>query len=33
MNIENLIKYLMWVVFFVIVLSALYFMLKKVGVL
>lgn len=33
MNLETLIKYLMWIVFFVIVLGALYFMLKKLGVL
>ncbi len=33
MSLENLVKYLMWVVFFIIVLSALYFMLKKAGAL
>jgi len=33
MSLENLAKYLMWIVFFVIVLGALYFMLKKLGVL
>jgi len=33
MSLENLAKYLMWIVFFVIVFGALYFMLKKLGVL
>lgn len=33
MNLETLIKYLTWIVFFGVVLLGLYFMLKKVGVL
>ncbi len=31
MNFDNLIKYLIWMVFFAIVLTALYFMLGKLG--
>lgn len=31
MNLEILIKYLIWIVFFAIALIALYFMLKKFG--
>jgi len=33
MNLDNLVKYLIWIVFFAIALSALYFLLKKVGVM
>lgn len=33
MNLEALVKYLMWIVFFGIALGALYFALTKIGVL
>jgi len=33
MNLDNLIKYLMWIVFFGIVLTGLYFALKKMGIM
>ena len=33
MNIDNLMKYLMWIVFFGVALAGLYFMLKKIGVI
>ena len=33
MNLDNLIKYLIWVVFFGLTLTGLYFMLKKLGVM
>jgi hypothetical protein len=33
MDLEVLIKYLMWVAFFVIALAGLYFLLKKFGIL
>ena len=33
MNMDELAKYLMWVIFFAIVLTGLYFMLKNAGVL
>jgi len=33
MNLNNLIKYLIWIVFFILVLTGLYFMLKKIGVM
>jgi len=32
MNLDNLIKYLMWIIFFGVALAGLYFMLKKLGV-
>lgn len=32
MNLDNLIKYLMWIVFFIIALAGIYFILKKLGV-
>jgi len=31
MNLDNLIKYLIWIVFFGVVLTALYFLLQKGG--
>jgi uncharacterized membrane protein len=33
MNLDELIKYLMWIAFFILALAGLFFMLKKVGVL
>lgn len=33
MNLDDLIKYLIWIAFFAIALTALYFILKKIGVL
>ena len=33
MNLDNLIKYLIWIVFFGVALAGLYFMLKKLGVI
>jgi len=33
MNLDSLIKYLMWIVFFGLALTGLYFMLKKVGIM
>jgi hypothetical protein len=33
MNLDDMIKYLMWIVFFVVALAGLYFMLKKFGVI
>jgi len=33
MNLDNLIKYLVWIVFFLLALTGLYFMLKRVGVM
>ncbi len=33
MNLDVLMKYLMWIVFFGLALAGLYFMLKKVGVM
>jgi len=33
MNLEILVKYLIWVVFFGVVLIGLYFVLKKIGVM
>jgi len=33
MNLDEMIKYLIWVIFFVLVLAGLYFTLKKLGVL
>jgi len=33
MNIDNLLKYLMWIVFFGLALAGLYFTLRKIGVL
>ncbi|GBE19802.1 hypothetical protein BMS3Abin17_00531 [archaeon BMS3Abin17] len=33
MNLDTLIKYLMWIVFFGVALTGLYFMLKKAGIL
>jgi len=33
MNLDNLVKYLIWIIFFGMVLGALYFMLKKIGLL
>jgi len=33
MNLDVLIKYLIWIAFFAIALTALYFILKKIGVL
>jgi len=33
MSLDGLVKYIMWVVFFVLVSAGLYFMLKKAGVL
>jgi len=32
MNIDEIIKYLIWVVFFVLVLGGIYFTLKKLGI-
>jgi hypothetical protein len=33
MNLDSLIKYLIWIVFFGVVLAGLYFMLKEFGVI
>jgi len=33
MSLDELIKYLMWIAFFILALAGLYFMLKKVGIL
>ena len=33
MELENLVKYLIWVAFFVLAIAGLYFMLKKFGVI
>jgi len=33
MNLDEIIKYLIWVVFFVLVLGGLYLLLKKMGVI
>jgi len=33
MNLDNLLKYLMWIVFFGLALAGLYFALRKMGVL
>jgi hypothetical protein len=33
MNLDDMIKYLIWIFFFAIALSGLYFMLKKFGVI
>lgn len=33
MDLDTLIKYLIWIAFFAIALTALYFVLKKIGVL
>jgi len=33
MDLDEIIKYLIWVVFFVLVFTGLYFMLKKLGVI
>jgi hypothetical protein len=33
MNLDEMAKYLIWIVFFALVLTGLYFMLKKLGVL
>jgi len=33
MNIDDLIKYIIWIVFFAIAMVALYFILKKIGVI
>jgi hypothetical protein len=33
MNLDDLIKYLIWIVFFGVALAGVYFMLKKLGVL
>jgi len=33
MNLDEMIKYLIWVVFFVLVLGGLYLLLKKMGVI
>ena len=33
MNLDSLIKYLMWIVFFGLALTGLYFMLRKVGIM
>jgi len=33
MNLDDLIKYLIWIVFFGVVLVGLYFMLKRLGVM
>ncbi len=33
MNLDSLIKYLIWIVFFIAVLAGLYFMLNRLGVL
>jgi len=33
MNLDNLIKYIIWIVFFGLALAGIYFMLKKFGVM
>jgi len=33
MNLDEMIKYLIWIVFFILALGGLYFMLKQVGIL
>jgi hypothetical protein len=33
MNLDDLVKYLMWIVFFGLALAGIYFMLKKLGVM
>jgi hypothetical protein len=33
MKLDTLIKYIMWIVFFAIVLTGLYFVMKKIGVM
>lgn len=33
MNLDNLLKYLMWIAFFIMVLAGLYFTLKQIGIL
>ncbi len=33
MNLDNLIKYLIWIVFFGVALAGIYFLLKKLGVM
>jgi len=33
MNLDSLIKYLVWIIFFGLALAGLYFMLKKLGVM
>jgi len=33
MNLDSLLKYLIWIVFFGIALAGLYFMLRKIGVM
>jgi len=33
MDLDEMIKYIIWIAFFIIVLGALYFMLKKTGIL
>jgi len=33
MNLDTVIKYIMWIVFFVIVLTGLYFAMKKIGIM
>jgi len=33
MNLDEMIKYIIWVIFFMLALTGLYFILKKVGVL
>ena len=32
MNVEDLIKFLMWIAFFILALSGIYFTLKKMGI-
>ena len=33
MKLDTLIKYIMWIVFFAIVLTGLYFVMKKIGIM
>jgi len=33
MNLENLIKYLIWIIFFGVALMGVYFLLKKMGIM
>ena len=33
MNLDTVIKYIMWIVFFAIVLTGLYFAMKKIGIM
>lgn len=33
MNLDEMIKYIIWIAFFILALTGLYFMLKKIGVL